>query len=578
VRPRTSSAREFNSTDSQRVGNFPAHPAHISLDFQRLTVSASKSVRFPPGRGLFLSLRRSFAYGLFQQLADGPSMMLRTGRHDRRLPFGNIDRPALVLCFIFVVTAISVARADAADAPVSESNLPQRSPDDVFGPAQPRVIESAVATEPARFDQPEMRQTDFQVPEKFNAPPRLHSPPGTFFEGQRPDEFPLLPHMKRLVERSEFPTLQWSGFIQLDTGNVSQDETSKQDVGTIGAQTGLRRVRLRAQGRVREEIWYRVDLDFAASGHPSFRDVGFHLSDVPHLQNLQLGYFRQPFGMDAMSSGRELLFLERQLPFAFAPFRQTGIGAYGSSEDGMTAYALSFFIFPTNSFGVSTSGKGGGSFATRLTHLLIYRDEGRQVLHVGGGYSVGDPAGNTVRYKIQPGFFVVDPADPAATPTVPDIVDTGNIPSNLFHLLNLEFAAALGPLRIQSEGRVALVEQIGGPNLAFPGAYVQVGYLLTGENQHYDRHQSIFRGITPHREFNLGRGGGAWELAFGWSFIDLTDRNIDGGEAQSWEVGLNWYLSRYVKFAFNAGPVLVKDRAFGRSRAFVVGGRAQVAF
>lgn len=465
---------------------------------------------------------------------------------------------AVAYAIVFVVCLSPVA--DASDIP--GLNTKTADPSDVFGPSRPPVLESSSA----RFR------------ERFNAPAHGQTPAPETTDQLQQGQLPLLPHMKQLMERRSYPTVEWSGFLQLDTGDVFQNAASKRDIGTIGAQTGLRRVRLRAQGRVREDTWYRVDLDFAASGHPSFRDVGLHLADVPFVQNLQLGYFRQPFGMDATSSGRYLLLMERQFPFAFAPFRQTGIGAYGESDDERTTYSASLFVFPTNSFGVSTSGNGGGSFAARVTHLLVDRDGGHSILHVGGGYVIGDPGNNTVRYKIQPGFFVEDPADPNADATVPVVVDTGNIPSNLFNLLNLELAAAVGPFRLQSEGRVALVNQIGGPNLAFPGAYVQIGYVLTGEDQNYDRHQAIFRAINPGREFELGGGGGAWELAFGWSFINLNNRNIDGGEAHQVTVGLNWYLNRNVKFVFNAGPVFVKDETVGRSRAFVIGARAQVEY
>lgn len=417
------------------------------------------------------------------------------------------------------------------------------------------------------------------VAELFNAPQRVGDPARTSPPEGQTGSLPLLSDRNRKSNGKSYPTLEWSGFLQLDTGDVFQDDASEAAIGRIGAQTGLRRVRLRAQGRVREDTWYRVDLDFAASGHPSFRDVGLHLGDVPYVQNIQLGYFRQPFGMDAMSSGRYLLLQERQLPFAFAPFRQTGVGIYGTSDDEATTYAFSLFVFPTDSFGVSTKRDGGASAATRWTHLLIDECDCNHILHIGGGYVFGDPADETVRYRIQPGFFVTDPADEDLDPTVPVIVDTGNVRSTAFHLWNLELAFAYGPWRLQSEGRVALVNQKGGSDLAFPGAYVQIGYVLTGEDQNYDRSQAVFRAITPHEEFQLGTGGsGAWELAFGWSFIDLTDQNIDGGEAHAWTMGVNWYLSRHIKMVLNAGPVFVTNRTVGNSRAFVVSARAQVEF
>ena len=67
------------------------------------------------------------------------------------------------------------------------------------------------------------------------------------------------------VFESEYPTLQWSGFLQLDTGWVMRDSANSEAIGDIDSKTGLRRVRLRVEGDIRRDSSYLVDLDFAAS-------------------------------------------------------------------------------------------------------------------------------------------------------------------------------------------------------------------------------------------------------------------------------------------------------------------------
>ncbi len=57
--------------------------------------------------------------------------------------------------------------------------------------------------------------------------------------------------------------------------------------------------------------------------------------------------------------------------------------------------------------------------------------------------------------------------------------------------------------------------------------------------------------FIPRSHFSRGGGWGAWEIAGRWSYLDVTDRTIIGGEMQNMTVGLNWYTNPYCKMAFN---------------------------
>ena len=177
----------------------------------------------------------------------------------------------------------------------------------------------------------------------------------------------------------QYPMFKWSGFLQLDSGWIDQDDLNVITVGDIDAQVGLRRVRLRAFGDVRPNTHYVVDLDFAAAGHPSFRDVFIGLRNVPLVQNAAFGHYKTPFGMDAESSGQELLFLERQSPFAFAPFRQTGSGVSGTNHNETFTYSAMIFSFPTDSFGVGIG--DGFSTSARLTALPYLNEAAGRLVH-----------------------------------------------------------------------------------------------------------------------------------------------------------------------------------------------------
>lgn len=58
----------------------------------------------------------------------------------------------------------------------------------------------------------------------------------------------------------------------------------------------------------------------------------------------------------------------------------------------------------------------------------------------------------------------------------------------------------------------------------------------------------------------VGEGGiGAWEFGLRYSAIDLSDSDIDGGEANLMGAALNWYPTPTLRFSANYIDVLDVD-------------------
>jgi hypothetical protein len=92
-----------------------------------------------------------------------------------------------------------------------------------------------------------------------------------------------------------------------------------------------------------DNVQYKIEMDFGFVGRPSFTDVWLNVSELPYLGNFKVGQWKQPFFMDAMTSIRELTFLERGLPFAFVPFRQDRfryLGALGAASLNVKFYGF----------------------------------------------------------------------------------------------------------------------------------------------------------------------------------------------------------------------------------------------
>jgi phosphate-selective porin OprO/OprP len=164
-------------------------------------------------------------------------------------------------------------------------------------------------------------------------------------------------------------------------------------------------------------------------------------------------------------------------------------------------------------------------------------------------------------------------------------VDTGNIATSTFNKLGAEVALNLGPLAIQSEAMYARVGQVAGPDLDFAGFYVQTSYFLTGEHRPYDRTVGAFDRVKPFEDFfrvrtcrGIGAGSGAWELAVRWSYVDLNDNNIQGGQLNDATLGLNWYLNPYLKIQFNYIRAMLDHPTLGANAADIFALRTQVDF
>jgi len=382
---------------------------------------------------------------------------------------------------------------------------------------------------------------------------------------------------------SGFPTVRLNGFFQADAGWIHQDAANKLAVDDVQDGAGFRRARLMAIGNVWDNVGYMMEFDFAFPGRPSFMDVWLEVHDLEFLGNLRVGQFRHPIGMEGLTSVKELTFLERGLPFAFLPFRQIGLMAHDVAEDESATWSVSAFRFPTDVFGGNVGDSGGYAMATRLTWLPVDEGDSGPSVHLGAAYSFGDPANNRIRYRNQPEFFVSETGGvdlvPIGVPTnVPVFVDTGPIAANNFNLFGVEAATSVGSFHFQSELIYALVNQIGGPTVAFSGAYLQAGYILTGEKKPYDHKIGVLGRVVPDKPFSRHFGHGAWEVAVRWSYLDLNDKNIRGGRLNDLTSGINWYLNRYTKIQLNYIHAFLDTPGIGDSNADIVAVRAHVDF
>ncbi|MCO6455894.1 MAG: porin [Pirellulaceae bacterium] len=382
--------------------------------------------------------------------------------------------------------------------------------------------------------------------------------------------------------KSKYPAMSLTGFFQADAAWFVQSENNRLTVGDIQDGADFRRARLAAKGDLASNVDCMIEFDFAFPGRPTFMDVYTTVKNLPWLSNFRVGQWRQPFGLDAQTSVKELTFLERALPFAFVPFRQIGAGAFDEMEDERGTWAVSLFRYPTDVFGGNVGDDGGYSMTGRLTRLIVDQESDGALLHVGGGYSYVNPANNSLRLLTPPELFIQEVPGTLRPPDgrefVPPFVDTGFIDTDHQHLFNLELAGVSGAFHGQAEYYYTRIDQTDGPGLAFHGGYAQLGYVLTGEQRAYNRAAGALARVVPYQNFAPGCGWGAWETAFRWSIIDLNSQNIQGGQLSDLTYGLNWYLNRFTKFQFNYIHPFLDNPTYGKSNADIFAVRCQADF
>jgi len=356
----------------------------------------------------------------------------------------------------------------------------------------------------------------------------------------------------RLETEDKRFALRIGGRLQTDWAFFDQDRDLERVLGDEEDGTEFRRARINLSGTIYHDVEYRTEYDFAGnSGKANFYDVYIGMKNIPALGTLRLGHFREPFGLERLTSVGHITFMERALPNAFTPGRNVGLMGFNSAFDDRVTWAVGAYKntdnFPS---GDDADEDQGYAVTGRVTALPWYQDDGGKLLHVGVAYSHRNPDGAVLGYGTRPeahlgrqwvttegygGFRLRDARM--------DDVD----------LWGGEALLIYGPLSLQGEYMRANVDTTFLGRHDFDGYYVQASYFLTGEHRAYTPSSGLPGRIKPKSNFSLSgeRGWGAWELALRYSTIDLDDRIIRGGQQDDFTAGVSWYLNPNAKIMWN---------------------------
>jgi len=372
--------------------------------------------------------------------------------------------------------------------------------------------------------------------------------------------------------------LRLRGTVHLDGRYLGGD-----DAGVIDSFQATR-VRPTIEGTFANIFDFRIMPDFG-QGRTVIQDAYVNAKFNPAAQ-LQFGKFKSPVGLERLQSANDMKWIQRGYPTSLAPNRDIGLQLGGDVGGGRLAYQLAYL-----------NGSNDGSSSETFTDADI-NDDKEYVLRL-----FAHPFAESDSFALRGlGFGIAgtytDQAGNALQPLLPSFRTPGQATFFRFRQFSTTVGAPAGTIADGERTRIApqLYYHVGSFGLI--GEYTEVSqdvsrvvatgvregsvdtdawqlavsYFLTGE-------EASFRGYQPKTRFSLEDGTwGALEVVARVQSLSVGDEAFAGGadsfadplasasQADSWGVGLNWYLNENVKWLLDyertnfEGGALTGDR------------------
>ena len=298
------------------------------------------------------------------------------------------------------------------------------------------------------------------------------------------------------------------GRAELEAAAYSGDIPSSEN----GADLRRLRVGIAGLGTFFDSVSYKFELDLT-DGTNNLSDM-YVQWDLPKQGAFRVGNQMVSQNLSAMTSSLSHLFMEEPLPVtAFSLSRRLAV-SYDHDWRRFGVHGMLFTRDPNNE-----AGKYG--WALRVFTKPI-RGSGK-VGHAGFSL-VSEKMDREARYRTRPESHVTDIR----------LVDTGLFEDVQYqHVLGFELAGGLGPNSMKLELFRARWERDRGRSNTFNGAYLELGRFLTGQSFNYQRGKFVRPFLEP--------GARAWEVGLRASWVDLTERDVRGGQQVNAGAALNYY-------------------------------------
>lgn len=325
----------------------------------------------------------------------------------------------------------------------------------------------------------------------------------------------------------------------------------------------LRRARPIFSGTVYHDFDFLFAPDFGGLSVQIF-DAYLNYKYQPWLQ-FRAGKFKTPVGLEYLQSDPVTPFAERSLVTALMPGRDVGFQLWGNFRDEEISYAAGVF----NGLGDGRNGnsldfEGHREFAGRVFFQPFLKSERAwKGLGFGVGGSWGNVSSNIAGLPNNSGYFT--DAQRQFFAYTNGVVAAGN-----HWRLSPQSDFYFGPFSLLGEyalsGQSVRRGDLTG-DLTHKAWQASAGWVLTGE-------AATFAGVIPRDPFNLAANRwGAFQIVARYATLDIdnaafpifADPAASATEAQSWAVGLNWYLNRDIRASASFSRTTFKGGGVGSS-------------
>jgi phosphate-selective porin OprO/OprP len=351
-------------------------------------------------------------------------------------------------------------------------------------------------------------------------------------------------------------------------GRVNLDfATFKGAENRLGTGAEIRRARIGVKATLYKNWLAEIDLDFADNAI-EIKDMWMGYSGFANSVN-RVGNHKAPFGLDTLTSSKNISFIERSYLDSWSPDRLLGIsysrwGRQWQFSGGIFGEAGGVFNDKDSLAGGGAGSSQGYSLVGRATVAPVAK-KGR-VLHVGFAAAHRTPdagefatSGDELLDRENASRLIKLSSRAGTHVSRAKFLSTGDMPFvKAFNQYGFEVLGELGPVNFQGEYQATKVNRYSTTvaevaDHSFSGYYAQVSWFITGERRPCSASEGEWGRLVPSRP------GGALELALRYDTLDLNDITaldpIKGGSAKNVTVGLNWHINANHKLMFDVTSV-----------------------
>ena len=333
-----------------------------------------------------------------------------------------------------------------------------------------------------------------------------------------------------------------------------------------------RRVRVYHKGSFLDERLF-YELEYSFTGGSNYKDVFMGYKDEFKSLNTNLrikyGNIKIPFSLERYTSSKYITFMERSLSDAFADGRKLGAELLLSTKLSTNRINLFASVFSNSIDERIDDDVNQPGYSMRLTYA--HKFSKNHIFSIGGAFMYQDIKGEDTKFSQASESELM--RDKYISTTVKDVDNSQKT--------NIEALYIYNKYSLQAEYTRSTLSAVNykktkNPtyNLKdynFEGYYIQGSYFIVGTGRRYKLSNSTIGKARPKKE-------GAVEFAFRYSYLNLNDKDEQGGTQTDYNYGINWYVNDELRFMLNYIVAEPKGTDDYNGRLQILQARALFAF